>query len=154
MQHSVDDVTEYLHAHIPITRHLGVRVTALDDTSVRMTAPLAPNLNHRETAFGGSIASLGILAGWTLAHSRMTNGGLVGRLVIQKSDVEYHLPIDGDFEVVCSGSADTDWDRFFRMLDRKGRGRIRLTSHIEYDNRTAATLHGTYVAMVGDSKDA
>ena len=49
-----DDLTEYLHSHIPLTRHLGVRVAGLDDASARLCAPLAANLNHRDTAFGGT----------------------------------------------------------------------------------------------------
>lgn len=68
-------VEHYLHEHIPITRAMGLKVTAYDGDSVRLWAPLEPNLNHRNTAFGGSLSTLGILAGWSLLHVKMQEAG-------------------------------------------------------------------------------
>ena len=50
-------IERYLHEHIPLTTHMEVGVDRIDDTGVRLTAPLAPNINHRQTAFGGSVAA-------------------------------------------------------------------------------------------------
>lgn len=60
-----EEINTYLEEHIPITRHLGVRLVLRDASGLRLAMPLASNLNHRQSAFGGSIGSLGILAGWT-----------------------------------------------------------------------------------------
>ena len=51
-------IERYLHEHIPLTTHMEVGVDRIDGTGVRLTAPLAPNINHRQTAFGGSVAAL------------------------------------------------------------------------------------------------
>jgi thioesterase domain-containing protein len=61
----------YLHEHIPLTRALAVEVVEVGLQRVQLAAPLAPNRNHRQTAFGGSVASLAMLAGWSWLHARL-----------------------------------------------------------------------------------
>jgi thioesterase domain-containing protein len=95
-------VEAYLHEHIPLSRALGLKVTGYDGKAVRLWAPLAPNLNHRQTAFGGSLSALGILAGWTLLHIKLGAGGDPPQLVIQRSETDYSVPVDSDFTAVCA----------------------------------------------------
>ncbi len=48
----------------------GIIVEAADDDEpVVLRAPLAPNANHKGTAFGGSLYSLAVLTGWAWAHA-------------------------------------------------------------------------------------
>jgi thioesterase domain-containing protein len=56
------EVERYLHAHIPLSRAMAVEVQAATPVCVRLCAPLAPNINHRETVFGGSASAVAILA--------------------------------------------------------------------------------------------
>ena len=44
----------YLHERIPLARAMEVEVRALASDGVELGAPLAPNINHRDTVFGGS----------------------------------------------------------------------------------------------------
>lgn len=142
-----DDVTDYLHKHIPMTRHMGVRVFRFDETSIALTTPLAPNLNHRESAFGGSIVSLAVVAGWTLIHLRLEEQGFRGRLVIQHSTSEFLHPIEDDFETHCSLASLEEWDRFRKTLSRRGKARLTLKSESKVGERTLAVHEGTYVAI-------
>ena len=147
MNRTLQEVTRYLHDHIPLTRHLGVEVVGYDDSLLRIKAPLAPNVNHRETVFGGSISSLGILAGWTYLYLKLTELGLTFRLVIQNSSTDFLLPIEGDFEVVCFSPDKQEWDEFTQALGRKGKGRVKIRTEIRFDGRIAATQDGIYVAV-------
>ena len=74
-----DDVpralARYLHEHMPLTRALGVSVLAAGQQGVNLAAPLAANINHQSTAFGGSLASLAILAGWSWVWVHLRAGG-------------------------------------------------------------------------------
>ena len=147
MNRTLQEVTQYLHDHIPLTRHLGVEVVGYDDSLLRFKAPLAPNVNHRETVFGGSISSLGILAGWTFLYLKLTELGLTFRLVIQSSSTDFQLPIEGDFEVICFSPEKEEWDQFTLALRRKGKGRVKIHTEIHFDGRIAATQDGIYVAV-------
>ena len=129
---------------------MDVRVLEAGPEGVTIEAPLEPNLNHRKTAFGGSVAALAILAGWTLIHVRLRRDGLVTRTVIQDSSVHFDAPIHGPFRAVCGRVADAEWDRFTRSLTRRGKGRLEVAGHIESDGEVVATFSGAYVALRGE----
>lgn len=143
------DVEQYLYAHIPVSEAIGVRVARLDARGIRLTAPLAPNLNHRGTAFGGSISTLLILSAWSLIHTRMQAQGLACRLVIRRNAVEYDRPVDGPFEAFCPAPDEADWARFIDMFTRKGKSRLTLQAEVCVQGaaEVAATFEGTFVAL-------
>lgn len=58
-----DRLAEYLHANIPLVRCMQVRVEQWNADGLSLTAPLAPNLNHADSAFGGSLEALATLVG-------------------------------------------------------------------------------------------
>ena len=91
------DVEAYLHEHIPISRAMGIGVVEAGVGRVALRAPLEPNVNHRSTVFGGSCASVAILAAWTLVHLRVQATGTAARVVIQRGATDYRLPIRGTF---------------------------------------------------------
>jgi thioesterase domain-containing protein len=141
------DLERYLHDHIPLSRALAVRVEHVGPELVRLSAPLAPNLNHRRTAFGGSVASLAILAGWSWLLARLADRSPVPRLVIQDQTVEYLEPILAAFEATCPAPAEASWRRFLRALDGRGRGRLELAAEVTSEGRVAARFRGLYVAI-------
>jgi hypothetical protein len=53
---------------------MGIEVVVADPTSVMLRAPFAPNINHRETVFGGSASAVTILAAWALLYVRLQQG--------------------------------------------------------------------------------
>jgi thioesterase domain-containing protein len=142
----------YLHEHIPISSAMGITVAAAAASAVHLRVPLAPNINHRSTVFGGSAAAAAILAGWALLHTLLQHEGHGSRIVIQNSSIDYRLPIDGDFEAIASAPAEEDWSRFEKTLRRRGRGRIELTVTLEYAGGIAGTVRGAYVVLPLDAE--
>ena len=69
-------VERYLHQYIPLSAAMGVQVRTATVEHVKLAAPLAPNVNHTETVFGGSAAALATLSAWTLLHLRLEDAGL------------------------------------------------------------------------------
>jgi thioesterase domain-containing protein len=129
---------------------MAVRVVIADGEAVVLSAPLGPNINHRETVFGGSAASVATLAAWSLLHVRLQAAGLPSRLVIQRSTMDYLLPMASDFSARAKLEAGADWDVFMRMLTRKGRGRIRVGSTLECEGQRAGVFAGEFVAFGRD----
>jgi thioesterase domain-containing protein len=143
---SAVELQAYLHEHIPLSRAMDVAVVAIDAEDVVLRAPLAPNINHRETAFGGSMSALAILAAWSLLHARCRSEGIDARLVIQRNSMEYEQPVEGDF-IARARVDELEWQRFTRMLARKGKARIGIASIIEYEGRAAGRFVGDFVAL-------
>ncbi|KKC39459.1 thioesterase [Devosia epidermidihirudinis] len=144
------DLEHYLHDHIPLSRAMAVQVISLSDDKVILGAPLAPNINHRDTVFGGSASSVAILAAWSLLHIKLVAASFPSRVVIQRNSMDYLLPIAGDFTAVSALEPTENWDRFVRMLSRKGVARIAITSELIYEDAVAGRLHGEFVAFAND----
>ena len=77
-----------LDEQFPITRSMGVRVLGLGD-ALAFEEPLDPNRNHMGTAFGGSIFSLAVLAGWCWVWMKLKEEGLQAEIMIHLSNLEY-----------------------------------------------------------------
>jgi hypothetical protein len=61
---------------IPPVAAMRFRFDDCDGTLLRMSAPLAANVNDKGSAFGGSMASLMTFAGWGLVMLRLQLAGL------------------------------------------------------------------------------
>jgi thioesterase domain-containing protein len=140
-------VQRYLHQYIPLSAAMGVQVRTATPAYVKLAAPLAPNVNHTETVFGGSAAALATLSAWSLLHLRLEDAGSDARLVIQRSRMEYEKPIPGDFEAVCEFGDDLAWDRFLTMLARRGRARLTLAAYLLHQAHRVASFEGEFVAL-------
>lgn len=139
----------YLHQHIPLSLAMGVAVAEAGEGGVRLASPLAPNRNHRGTAFGGSVSSLAVLSAWALLHLRLRAAGHAARLVIQKSEFSYLKPIPDAFEAVCPAPSPAAWGRFLSAFERKGRGRLTLAAQVRCGGVEAGLFSGDYVALRG-----
>ena len=89
------ELETYLHEHIPLSAAMQLAVEGLGEQGVTLSAPLAPNVNHRNSVFGGSLASLATLAGWSLVHVGLSEIGLPSRVVVMSSQIEYLAPAVG-----------------------------------------------------------
>lgn len=145
------DLERYLHAHIPLSQAMQVRVVSALPQGIVLEAPLAPNINHRETVFGGSASALGILAAWSLLHLRLQGEGLATRLVIQRNRMDYLAPMAGAFQAASSLADPSDWGRFLRMLQRKGTGRITVRAVLSCAGEVGGQLEGEFVALRGEA---
>jgi len=141
------EIEAYLHRHIPISAAMGVRVGGCDAGGATLTAPLAPNLNHRATVFGGSASAVAILSAWTWLHFALRAAGQPSRLVIQKNGMEYLAPIAGGFEVRCAAPAPAMTEKFLRTLDRHRKARLTLDAVHTCAGAKVATFSGDYVAV-------
>jgi thioesterase domain-containing protein len=146
-QDTMRNVERYLHSNIPLSAAMGVQVKVATPEHVLLSAPLAPNINHHQTVFGGSGAVLATLSAWALLHLRLEHEHLDVALVIQRSSMEYERPIPGDFAAVCTFDDDTGWRRFLTMLDRRGRARMTLTAHLLHEKHEMGSFVGDFVAL-------
>ncbi len=144
-------VEAYLHEHIPISERMGIAVRRADLDAVVLSAPLGPNINHRSTVFGGSCASVAILAAWTLVHLRVRAAAIPSRVVITRSEMDYLLPIGAEFVATCQAPPPEQWELFLRTLRRRGQARIGLSASVASDGREVATYQGTYAAITTES---
>lgn len=140
------ELESYLHRHIPLSAAMQVAVDSAGTDAVVLRAPLAPNINHRDTVFGGSASALATLAAWALLYVRLDAAGYAARVVIQRNTMEYLRPIAGSFSAHAA-IAPNEWERFARAYARKGRARIAVAATLMDADETAGRFDGEFVAL-------
>lgn len=128
-----------------------VRAVTVSDGKVVLVAPLEPNLNHHGTVFGGSSATLALLAAWSLLHIRLQAAGVDCTLVINRSSTDYTAPMAGEFTATASSPAVDDWSHFMHVFRTKGKARIAVSSVLRQAGLDSAgeagRLEGVFVAL-------
>lgn len=148
MRSAARDLEAYLHAHIPLSAAMQVSVVSVSPEAVTLAAPLAPNINHRSTAFGGSVSTLAILSAWSLVNLRLKAEGHHTRLVIQSNRMDYDAPIESDFTATATLADPSAWLLFAKMLARKGRARIVVQSVVRCCDIVGGRFEGEFVAFL------
>jgi thioesterase domain-containing protein len=140
------ELEQYLHEHIPLSLAMRVSVIEAGDEGVILSAPLAPNVNHTSTIFGGSASAVAILAAWSLVHVRLKSAGIACSIVIQRNNMEYEKPIYDCFTARSFITQLDSWQLFMRTLSRRGRARIAVSSLLQYEDRPVGRFQGDFVA--------
>jgi len=144
----LEELESYLHEHIPLSKAMQVSVVQADPAIVILSAPLLPNINHRDTVFGGSASAIAILAAWTILYVRLKQEGIDCRVVIHRNQMNYEKPVAGNFIARAELDDEDQWHKFLVLLRRRRRARIQLTSRIEYEGTVACTMTGDFVALL------
>lgn len=145
---SPPELEAYLHSHIPLTAAMQVSVKAIAPDGVAVSAPLLPNINHRETVFGGSISTLAIVSAWGLVHTRLKDQGVSCRVVIRRHAMEYTAPITGEFCAVSRLPDPAAWGPFLKMMERRGKARISVAATVASGGGNAGEFTGEFVAIL------
>ncbi|RRV03913.1 thioesterase [Pseudomonas sp. v388] len=135
---------QVLHRDIPLTREMGVRVIDWQQHRLRLHLPLAPNVNHKSTLFGGSLYCGAVLAGWGWLHLRLREAGIEdGHIVIQDGQISYPLPVRGDAIALCDAPDAAQWNKFITTYQRRGRARLILQTRITAQDSDADAVRFT-----------
>jgi thioesterase domain-containing protein len=143
-----DYLQERIDREIVLARPMGVIVESADDLSLVLRAPLAPNANHKGTAFGGSLYSLAVLTGWAWLTRFLATRKLDAEAVIQESSMRFLKPVRGEMRASLEIPAAADIDKFQKMLVRADRGRIRLQVKMHEGSALATIFDGLFAAAM------
>jgi thioesterase domain-containing protein len=126
-----EDLQAYIYEHIPIVGKNGFTIRDADAPYVTVSGSLAEHINHRNSAFGGSLSTALILAAWaTVRNILRANGYPEGVIVIQSQEVKFDLPVTADFTARVSPVSPDRLRRFVGMLAKFGKARLTLTAAI------------------------
>jgi thioesterase domain-containing protein len=134
----------YFHEEIPITRAMGVRVVANDESGFVIEAPVALNSNHLRTAFGGSINAVATLAAYGFLWLELNDASVL--VVVAESSIRFLRPVRETIRAVCLRPAVEELAAFRSQFKAKGKARITLRVNVIEGGETAAEFEGSFVA--------
>src|SRR6056297_1931628 len=146
-------LSDVLTRKIPLGGAMQLSIARLDETGIEFSAPLAPSVNDKGTAFGGAIVSQMILAGWSLPRL-LRRADIEADLVIGRCEVRFVKPVQGDFRVRCDWPEASSLATFVDQVRARGRGKLELAPECVSDSEVAATLAARYAALGKDGGNA
>jgi len=146
---SARSLEAFLHAKIPLTQAMGLRVAESSAARLVLEAPLAANVNHLGTAFGGSLHALPTLACYAALWTLLREAGVDGHVVVKRSQAFYRAPVTGTLRAVCERPPAAQCTEFMSGLRRHKKARMELSAIVEGpDGKPAVEFTGSFVAVV------
>lgn len=147
--------TQEVHRDIPLSRHMEFSFRDFDcqlDKGAKLYTdlPLLPNINDKQTAFGGSIATLATLSGWSLCTLISRHLGFPSQVVVYYSEQHYNAPIKEDFYSLATIDV-SDLQAFQRGLMTQKKAKLSVTvdifpAHSKTEQASAGRYTGKYLA--------
>jgi thioesterase domain-containing protein len=132
-----------IHQLIPLSVAMGVAVESFEQDILTLSAPLAPNINHQMSAFGGSLSALSALAGWGMLQLQIGKMSIVGNTVIGRSEAAFLRPVLK--QLICRCSLPSDFAVFQKKLLARGKSSVSLTTEMIEDGEVAMTTSSQFV---------
>src|SRR4051812_23741043 len=146
---SAHGLEAFLHEKIPLTRAMGLQVAESNSRRLVLAAPLAANVNHLGTAFGGSLHALPTLACYAALWTLLREAGLDGHVVVKRSSANYRSPVTGELRAICERPALPLVADFINDLKRHKKARMELTAVVEgAAGKPAVEFSGSFVAVM------
>lgn len=135
---------------IPLLNAMHLSFVDYGDLALTMEAPLAPNINNKGTAFGGSIASICLFGGWAVSTLAFMDNDIHNtEIVVFKNEMTFERPARGHLDIRASIKPE-DFEVCLSRLKAGDPGRLRLDIQVElfHDDDRCATMQGLYVVWL------
>lgn len=136
--------------HIPLARAMQLSIRRYSGDELEMAAPLAPNINDKGCAFGGSMASLLTLAGWGVVELGLRQRNLDCDIYVGDSRIRYREPVWGELRGVARFVETGALQALAASLAANGKGRVDVACAIEAEGAVAASLEARFFAKLRD----
>lgn len=143
----IKQLQSYVERNIPIAKAFEAKVLNIGEDTLTIAAPLAANINHKRTVFGGSLQAIATLACWSLLHHKLRGSTDPGEIVITNSSIDYITAVTGDFVATASLPNPERWQQFLDLFNRRGKARLQLQAQIYQGEDLAVDYTGTFAAI-------
>ncbi|AGR77743.1 thioesterase/acetyltransferase, putative [Aliarcobacter butzleri 7h1h] len=138
-----------LHNEIPLTKFMDLKITKYDEKELITIAPLNKNINDKGTAFGGSLATLTIISGWSICWLISKELEINSEnIVVIKNEHSYRKPVTK--ELICHTKRPTkdEIENLKNKLLLKKSASIKISSQIIEDGEICVDFTGYYVIKI------
>jgi thioesterase domain-containing protein len=138
-------ILDKLFNGMPPVAAMQIRASQFNGQMLRLSAPLAANVNDKSCAFGGSLASLMTLAGWGWLTLKLLEAGESAEVYVADSNIRYLAPLYDDLVGEARLREDQDWPAVLRCLVERKRARVAMLAEMRSASGTqVATLEARF----------
>jgi thioesterase domain-containing protein len=136
------DLESKILADIPIAKAMAFAIESVSESKALIRMPLAPNVNHIGSFFGGSLFSACALASYTYILARLSQLSVPAVVVIGDAQIRYLKPALNMVEVEASPQEPILID------DLKMSLWVTVQATARCDKQSVATFEGRYFLKV------
>jgi thioesterase domain-containing protein len=141
----MEDLKLWIYQKIPAINNFEFEIENLGAGEAILRVPLIAHLNHKGTAFGGSLYNSAVLACYLLVHSEFKNENVASdSFVISDGSMKYLKPVNHDFLVTVNWSKSQRED-VLKTLNSKSKARWNLKASITVGEILCAEFNGRFV---------
>lgn len=123
------DFNEFLYQNIPLVRFMQLQLISCNDNKLTASAPAQPNLNDKQTIFGGSSAALMTVCGWSLIKFNLEQRQLSNDVVIGKANIRWRIPQSDD--LLLTAESAINWPELCKQVHQADKQpRLKVLNHI------------------------
>lgn len=139
----------FLYADIPLVKAMQMSLTAITEQSLSASAPLTPNINDKNTVFGGSSSALMTVCGWSLIKIQLEQQGLANDVVISHADTQWIKAQSDDLVVKVETKEPLNWQEICQHLVTNNRNKkIDIQCQVlNQQGEICCTMIGSYVIL-------
>lgn len=115
---------------MPPVAAMHIRALAFDGDGLVLHAPLVANVNDKQCAFGGSLASVMTLAGWGWLMLAADRAGLTSEVYVADSKIAYLAPLYEDLRARAWLRPGQDWPAITRTLGERKRASATMVAEV------------------------
>ena len=149
MNNIADNLSRFFEQHLPLVQQMQLRVESYDGKTLILSAPLAPNVNDKLTAFGGSLYNVAVMSCWGMAFLKTQEHSIVCNQVVTRANIVYNSPVKGTIRAICHAPEDDVVESFIQRFQQRGKARLDLKSTISCGGKTAVEFEGQYAILSG-----
>ncbi|MGE0052204.1 MAG: YiiD C-terminal domain-containing protein [Arcobacter sp.] len=145
----IKELEKKLHNEIPLTKFMNLKILNYNEKELITTIPLDVNINDKGTAFGGSLATLTIISGWSLCWLISKELGFSSNnIVIIKNENSYKKPVTKDIICHTFKPNNEEINILKEKLLSKQSASVKIISQIVENNEICVDFVGYYVIKI------
>lgn len=142
MDELLNQLRQTWHSTIPVSEFMQIAPVSFVEGELRVSAPLAPNINLHNTMFAGSIYTLMTLTGWGMVWLQQQLQRVDGDIVLADAHIRYMAP------VTCAPEVKVRWpETDLSPLQRGRKAKVKLEVQLFCDEKLCAQFDGLYVSV-------
>ncbi len=147
MSKPADNLSRFFEQHLPLVQQMQLGVESYDGQTLILSAPLAPNINDKLTAFGGSLYNVAVMSCWGMTFLKTQEHGIVCNQVVTRANIAYKRPVKGSLRAICHAPEDELIEQFIQSFRERGKAKLDLKSSINCGGKTAVEFEGQYAIL-------
>jgi len=146
---TIAELQDYVDTHIPIVKANRFVILEAEPDRISVGGTLADHVNHRESAFGGSLSTALILAAWARVRFWTDTFDPQAVIVISEQRVRFSQPVLADFTAVSRSLKPEVLDRGLAHLRRFGMARFTVEAVVVHrgGSDVRAEFSGDFVVV-------